>query len=180
MGFWMVSTVKTCITCNKELSIDSFYKSGRIIMSYCKECQKEYRKSRYNKLTKERESLTGLQYRQNNTEKQRLAVRVAKRRLKALTLGLVHEDWTEQQLIDTYGTVCYLCNKKIDFDAPKCGEGSDYSSWPDHVIPTSRGGENTIKNVRPCHKTCNISKKNKTYEEYMLTVNSQDIVTQSL
>ena len=80
-----------------------------------------------NNQTKERESLTGLQYRQNNTEKQRLAVRVAKRRLKALTLGLVHEDWTEQQLIDTYGTVCYLCNKEIDFDAPKCGVATTLS-----------------------------------------------------
>ena len=83
--------------------------------------------------------------------------------------GVYHEDWREQQLFETYGTDCYLCNEPIDFDAPKKGPGSDYSSWPDHVIPIKKGGENTIRNVRPCHRKCNQSKHNKTYEEYMLT-----------
>ena len=106
--------------------------------------------------------------------------RETRRKKVAKDKGVYHEDWTEKQLFETYGTDCYICNLAIDFDAPKKGIGSDYSSWPDHVIPTSRGGENTIRIVRPCHKTCNQSKNNKTYEEYMLTDNSQEIVTQKL
>jgi 5-methylcytosine-specific restriction endonuclease McrA len=107
-------------------------------------------------------------------------IRETRRKKVAKDKGVYHQDWTEKQLFETYGTNCYLCNKPIDFDAPKKGPGSDYSSWPDHITPTSRGGENTIKNVMPCHAVCNRSKHDKTYEEYMLTVNSQEIVIQKL
>lgn len=104
-------------------------------------------------------------------------VRANSRKQRALKAGNIHEDWTEQELFETYGTDCYLCNLPIDFNAPRTGIGSDYSSWPDHKTPTSRGGSNILENVRPCHRKCNESKRNKTYEEYILTVNSQDIVT---
>ena len=93
--------------------------------------------------------------------------RQASRKRVAKDKGVYHENWTEKQLFDTYGTDCYICNKPIDFDAPKRGEGSDYSSWPDHIIPTSRGGENTIRNVRPCHRKCNQAKYTMTYDEFI-------------
>ena len=116
----------------------------------------------------------------NNREARRLIARKHIRKSRAIKSGNMHQDWTEKELFETYGTDCYLCNQPIDFDAPKRGKGSKYSSWPDHVIPNKKGGENTISNVRPCHRTCNESKGNKTYEEYMLTDNSQEIVTQPL
>lgn len=104
-------------------------------------------------------------------------IRASVRKYNALKAGNIHEDWAEQQLFETYGTDCYLCNQPIDFDAPKKGPGSDYSSWPDHILATSKGGSNILENVRPCHSICNRSKGNKTYEEYILTRNSQEIVT---
>ena len=175
--------MKTCITCNKELSLDSFYqtKSGKYlnISSYCKECHKNRRKSLYHEKTKEIEKQRSIEYRKNNLEEVRMMVRVSKRRHKALKAGIKHEDYTEQDIIDTYGTNCYLCNLPVDYTAPKQGNGSDYSSWPDHVIPTSRGGENTIENIRTCHKKCNYDKRNMTYDEYVLSGNSQENVTQS-
>jgi 5-methylcytosine-specific restriction endonuclease McrA len=113
-------------------------------------------------------------WRKSNKDKMRSYTR----KQIAIKSGNIHEDWTEQELLSIYGTDCYLCNQPIDFDAPRKGAGSANSLWPDHMIPTSRGGENTIRNVRPCHSSCNISKHNKTYEEYMLTANSQEIVIQ--
>ena len=63
---------KICITCNKELSLDSFYQSKsngyNHIMSYCKECQKEYRKSRYKTKTREIELSYSKEYHANNLE----------------------------------------------------------------------------------------------------------------
>ena len=92
--------------------------------------------------------------------------RQATRKQVALRRGVVHEDWTEKQLIQTYGTNCYICNGPINFNAPRKGAGSEYSLWPDHVIPTSRGGSNTLDNVRPCHRKCNQNKHTMTYDEY--------------
>ena len=92
--------------------------------------------------------------------------RQAGRKHKAIKQGLYHEDWTEKQLLETYGSDCYICNKPIDLTLPRQGSNSTYSLWPDHVIPLSRGGENTIRNVRPCHRKCNQSKYTMTYDEY--------------
>ena len=80
-------------------------------------------------------------------------------------------------MFEIYGIECYLCNESIDLDAPRTGVGSELSSWPDHSTPTSRGGSNTLENVRPCHRKCNESKGTKTYEEYILTRNSQENIT---
>lgn len=38
----------------------------------------------------------------------------------------------------------------------------------DHVMPTSRGGGTTLENVRPACEPCNLSKGNKTPEEWIL------------
>ena len=39
----------------------------------------------------------------------------------------------------------------------------------DHVIPVTKGGLHTIKNLVPCCKSCNSSKGNKTVEEWQKT-----------
>ena len=44
--------------------------------------------------------------------------------------------------LTTYGTVCHLC-------------GQDGADRPDHVTPRSKGGTNTIDNLRPAHEACN-------------------------
>ena len=99
----------------------------------------------------------------NNRDKRR-AIR---RRERAKEAGVLTDNWTDEQLLETYGTDCYLCNKAIDFDAPKKGIGSEKSFWPDHLTPMSKGGDNVLANVRPCHRKCNETKGRKTYEEFM-------------
>jgi 5-methylcytosine-specific restriction endonuclease McrA len=102
------------------------------------------------------------------------AQRRSTRKHKALKNGLVHENWTDKQLLETYGQDCYICNKPIDLTLPRHGQGSEYALWPDHVIPMSRGGEDTIRNVRPCHRKCNQDKFTKTYDEYIASLDKGD------
>ena len=160
--------MKNCKKCKIDLpaTLEYFYehktvKSG--LRSTCKECIRKARLSHLAKMTPEyRKSMKKAEQQRNGH-----VYRQATRKQVAIKRGVAHKDWTERELIQTYGTDCYLCNGPIDFSAPRKGEGSDYSLWPDHMTPTSRGGANTLDNVRPCHSLCNRSKYTMTYEEYI-------------
>lgn len=171
--------MRTCTRCKIEYPATLEYfgvHSQNGLKSRCKACLRQETKDRMASFTPEvRKKIKDAERKRNSH-----TYRQASRKQRAIKKGVYHEDWTEKQLLETYGTDCYLCNLPIDFDAPRKGAGSSNSLWPDHVIPLSKGGENTIRNVRPCHSRCNISKHDKDYEEYMLTANSQEIVTQSL
>lgn len=59
--------------------------------------------------------------------------------------------------IKLYGTLtCYLCLNQIEF-------GKDHL---EHKLPLSRGGKNTIDNLDAACGRCNLSKHDKTEEEY--------------
>ena len=70
------------------------------------------------------------------------------------------EPYTEQQVLDLYGTKCHICSKEIDFNAPrKTGKsGWELGFHLDHVIPISKGGADTLDNVKPAHAQCNFRK----------------------
>jgi len=55
-----------------------------------------------------------------------------------------------QQVVDYYGTVCWICR------APITGTVSI-----DHVIPRSRGGSDDLDNLRPACLRCNTSRGNR-------------------
>lgn len=66
---------------------------------------------------------------------------------------MVYEDNIKQ-----YGALtCYLCLKSIPF-------GGDHL---EHKIPVSRGGTNEYENLGVACSFCNMSKCDKTYEEYV-------------
>ena len=163
-----MNPTKKCTECKKELpaTLEYFYaqKTGKFgVRSLCQECFRKDRNDHLAKMNPEfkRNMKRAEQQRNKHT------YREAQRKAVALLRGVHHEDWTEKQLIETYGSDCYICHEPIDISLSRQGEGSMYSLWPDHVIPTSRGGENTIRNVRPCHRKCNQDKYNLTYEEYI-------------
>jgi 5-methylcytosine-specific restriction endonuclease McrA len=163
-----MNPTRICTECNKELpaTLEYFYKSqkGKYgLKSTCKEC---YRADRLDRLAKMDPEFRR-QMKKAEQQRNRHTYREQQRKMVALLRGVHHEDWTEKQLIETYGSNCYICHKPIDLTLPRQGEGSMESLWPDHVIPTSRGGENTIRNVRPCHRKCNQDKYNLTYDEYL-------------
>jgi 5-methylcytosine-specific restriction endonuclease McrA len=68
--------------------------------------------------------------------------------------------YTETEILEKYGTLCHICNLEIDMNAPRqVGRlGWEMGLHLDHVYPLSKGGDDTIENVRPSHGRCNIIK----------------------
>ena len=162
-----MSMNRTCTSCKIEYPATSEYfhkqSSGKYgLRSICKDCANSAMSKYYNE-NRERYLVNFHLWAINNRDKRRSI----RRRERAKEAGVLNDNWTDEQLIAAYGTDCYICNDPIDFDAPKKGPGSEKSYWPDHLTPYSRGGDNVIANVRPCHRRCNESKGKKTYEEFL-------------
>jgi 5-methylcytosine-specific restriction endonuclease McrA len=90
----------------------------------------------------------------------RTKCREVSRRRRAKKLGLPWEYYTEAQVIELYGDKCHICLEPISLDSER---RPGYLDWErglhiDHLIPISRGGSDTLKNVRPVHGGCNLSK----------------------
>lgn len=69
-------------------------------------------------------------------------------------------DYSDLELLDIFGSDCHICGEPIDLYAPRqCGKpGWERGYHVDHIIPLSKGGTDTIDNVRPAHGQCNIVK----------------------
>jgi 5-methylcytosine-specific restriction endonuclease McrA len=65
-------------------------------------------------------------------------------------------------MIDAYGLLCNICKEPINFVAPrKVGKlGWERGLHIDHVVPLSKGGSDTLANIRPTHGLCNLQKSN--------------------
>ncbi len=111
-------------------------------------------------------------YSKNNTERLRVVKREyarkhpeidrnKNRRKRALKRSNGFERYTEAQVLELYGTDCYLCNTPIDMSASRrCGD----PEWQkglhiEHVVDIALGGPDTLSNVRPSHAICNLTKK---------------------
>jgi len=71
------------------------------------------------------------------------------------------EIYTEKEVIELWGTNCYICSQPIDFNVsgrPGYKEGWENGLNVDHVIPFIAGGTDTLDNVRPTHAICNLKK----------------------
>lgn len=62
------------------------------------------------------------------------------------------------QVVRTYGSKCSVCSEEIDMSIART---SRLGLTVDHVIPLSKGGQDTIENMRPAHWICNVRKGNK-------------------
>ena len=87
--------------------------------------------------------------------------RAAKRR--AIRLSLPSEPYTLEQVLKKYGTDCFICKAPIDLLAPRTtkAKGWETGLHLDHWIPLSKGGPDTLDNIRPTHGLCNIRKGDK-------------------
>ena len=162
-----MTMTRTCTTCKEEkpATLEYFHKSSTGkggLKSICKPCANKLTVKYYQANTEKMKQYFSL-WQINNRDKRR-AIR---RRERAKLAGVLTDNWTDEQLLEEYGTNCYICNEAIDFNAPKTGVGSDKSFWPDHLVPMSKGGDNVLANVRPCHRKCNETKARKTYDEFM-------------
>jgi 5-methylcytosine-specific restriction endonuclease McrA len=69
-------------------------------------------------------------------------------------------DYSEKDVLEVYGLDCHICQTPVDLNAPrKVGKpGWEKGLHIDHVYPLSKGGLDTLENVRPSHGKCNIIK----------------------
>ena len=156
---------KPCISCGNDID-------GKC-NSYCKKCDAA-RNRRYYKKNKAKENARRHKYYRENKEFSKEfiqkwrdnnpgIVRAAANRRRARKQNAVSDSWTEAQALELYGKTCHICNKKIDM---KASRRAGYGNWEkglhfDHVVPLSKGGSNTIDNIRPSHAICNIVKSGK-------------------
>jgi len=86
-----------------------------------------------------------------------------KTRFKKLEMTPEYSFYSANTVIKKYGNTCHLCGEAIDLDAPRQTgvEGWDKGLHIDHLVPLSKGGKDTLDNVRPSHGWCNLSKNNK-------------------
>jgi 5-methylcytosine-specific restriction endonuclease McrA len=156
--------MKTCVKCLKDLpSTLEYFRLGRkSLRSDCRKCENLHRKSNYYKDLEHSKNRVR-EYKKNNPD---IVARYNQKR-KALKLGNIHEYYTEQQVINKYGTECYICNLDINLLAPRRAgiPGWETGLHIDHVIALSKGGSDTLSNVRPTHGKCNLLKYNKEQNE---------------
>lgn len=139
---------------NKE-TISEYQKSF-----YQKNKEKVLERSRRRYTTKKEEVLKNQKnYRKDNPEK----LRSHSRRYRAAILNNGVQKYTEQEVLSTYGTACSVCTTEIDMTAPRrTGRpGWENGLHIDHLIPISKGGPDTLENVRPTHAKCNLEKSAK-------------------
>ena len=69
-------------------------------------------------------------------------------------------NYSDSDVLSTYGIDCHICQTSIDLNAPRqVGQpGWEKGLHIDHVYPLSKGGLDTLENVRPSHGQCNIIK----------------------
>lgn len=98
-------------------------------------------------------------YRKINPESKRSSER--RRRAKRFENGF--EMYKESLILDLYGFNCHICLNPIDLLAPRQPglNGWENGLHIDHVVPLSKGGPDTIENVRPSHGSCNVKKHSK-------------------
>ena len=137
-----------------------------------REIEKKYRAknpevfSRKNKnyylKNKEKMSESNKRWKEQNPERNSELNRRKERVRRARKFENGQELYTESAILELYGTVCHLCELAIDMAAPrKVGTpGWELGLHVDHVIPLSKGGPDTLENVRPAHGKCNLQKQN--------------------
>lgn len=115
----------------------------------------KYRKEHSSKRTK-----TAQKWNKDNVDKVRLIVAKSHRRRRARKLQNGWSEYTEEQVLFKYGTSCNICTIPIDLNAPrKSGvPGWEVGLHIDHLVPISKGGPDTLENVRPTHGKCNLTK----------------------
>ena len=161
---------KECKVCLSVKPIEKFEKTAKgYRLNTCSSCRSKIKKLKNPKKTKEYQKTSDkkrisnpkrkaqiLQYKRNNPD---IARRAAHKR-RVLKYNNRHSPYSTKDIVDKYGTKCYLCREEVDFSSPRnAGSiGWEVSFWVEHVIDIAKGGEDNLNNVRPSHGWCNLHK----------------------
>lgn len=138
----MEKQIKICALCERELTIDNFYDAKR---SYCVECERKTARNRMR------------QYGRTIRGKASCALKHARQNIKKNGYD-VKDDLTVEELVEAFEffDTCAYCDKPFESLA-------DISI--EHIVPLSKGGDNTISNICIVHKSCNSKKQDRDVAE---------------
>ena len=177
--------LRICKGCGEPKSETEFHKDGRSpdgLRSQCKQCRSGYMKSyaadnRESRVAYERmrraehgEHVRALDRARYERDKdKRIALASDNTRLRRARLAGVETDpgITVSALRKIHGDRCCYCDVELSFVRMPRGSGiAPNRATLEHILPISRGGSHTFENVAlACHR-CNVSKNDKTLEEY--------------
>lgn len=120
-------------------------RTGEEVKQHKKEYQKEWRKNNLSRLADWFRN-----YRKKNPEYYRDADRKKKYKRRGAVGSYTQAQFRE--LCERYGNCCLRCGR------------TDVKLTPDHVVPISKGGSNTIDNLQPLCMECNNWKRTQTID----------------
>lgn len=94
----------------------------------------------------------------------KLRARRARDRRKTLLRQGVKSDKriTHEEIAERDGHRCHICGDSVDMSLPRT---SKLGATLDHVVPVSRGGVDSLENLKLAHWICNVRKSNKMGDE---------------
>lgn len=148
--------------CGRARGVRLHYNNGETL---CLECT-AYKRASWKSWYKNNSATEKARFKQNMLDPTYKARRKSlntaqQRRRRARMREQGYEIYHDSEVLEIYGTDCHLCEEPIDFDAPRSasvGSGWERGLHIDHIIPVSKGGEDTLENVRPAHALCNLQK----------------------
>lgn len=151
--------IKTILGCSKAT-----------ISFHCGQGQKEKNNKRQQKNRFKQHPYTskvyGYQYRLHKTkkifDKSSIEIQLRDKINNFKKVINMKQNFTLQDVIDKFGEnpKCYLTGEVIDIYQPKTYEF-------DHIIPVSRGGDNSLENLQITTKKANRAKQNMTPDEFI-------------
>lgn len=155
-----------CKSCNQSYQKEYYLSHKEITIKRASEWNTNHPERRREITTKsldnrripmrETRRLQANEWRKNNLEHARVIGLIAVHRRKAREMlvkgNLSHSD--AELLIAKAKGLCVYCGKKTKLTL-------------DHVIPISKGGANSSRNIIPCCKSCNSQKGTKTVEDWL-------------
>jgi hypothetical protein len=146
---------KVCLAANAKDSLSRYHKNP--------EKRKKSSLSWYYKNTDRVQKNVKIWAKENKEKKSMLDSRSFHRR-RARKLNNGFEKYSELDIISLYGSICHICKIDIDLSLPRKTSipGWEMGLHIDHLVPISKGGPDTLENVRPAHGICNLKKHAKT------------------
>lgn len=119
--------------------------------SWCRACEAAKARARY-RAHPERQKLATQRYRERHPVERRQQINAVVRRYKLQLRGAVCEPYSRRLVYERDEGMCGICNRTIDWTLPPLHqEGFTI----DHLTPVSKGGTDTLDNVRSAHRRCN-------------------------
>lgn len=179
------SGLRICKGCGDEKPPTEFHRDGRSPDGYraqCKPCRNSYMAGYYLTVAEDRmayeqmrrtergdhmRALDRARYERNREKRIELACEHVKIRRARMADVVTDKRVTVASLRKRDGDLCCYCDVAMSFQRGTRGEGiAPNRATLEHVMPISRGGSHTFENTAlACHR-CNVSKNNKTVDEW--------------